>query len=775
MSRTIASPGVEIKEYDLSQIAATSVGTNVLLMGYANIGPTDEVLEVTSFDDFENIYGKPTNPAERYFYNSAKQLYNNNANVYVARLPYGDNLGDGFGNNYGALIYPAIGFNLSNDILNIVKQSGYTEVYEDGCSSGWVLDVKTKDGNVLSTFNLGNNLSSLSGANFIQFTAPLHFDLTKDEYQNILNTDWSLSSNAGLIVLNSSQTTINDQYEGYYLGIIDNGNISPGSNYDGILNVNSLNAFTSFDISSNNIYETNYITLPSQRINFQLSSLSNSNVNSISEIMENIPTFDIYSERYNDTLVFGLFKIRKSVFSTDIIKLDYSLQEAYTGSLDFWRYISSSNGGTSNKFFIENIINENSDNIHVLVNPHISNKLGKTWLDVNGIPNKVVRFNNDARALFPVGSYSPTTPTSKEIGNVYSKIERVLSKLEDPELVELDIVVEAGLGTINAYTNSLSTSYFDDTVDIVSKIGTTGGFYNTNLTEFTDPFSQSLLDNYTTICNQLKTFVEDTRKDCIFIADPLRFTAINGANTKILQLSQINGVTPNFTQHVYWPIRYQFNNINSSYTATYGNWAKVYDDNSNEYIWIPFSGIAASIIAYSSDITYPWYAPAGFTRGKVDNVNELALKPNQKQRDQLYKISINPVTTFPNDGMVVFGQKTLLSTPSAFDRINVRRLFLYLERITGKTVKYYVFEPNTYFTRTQVYNALNPTFNTVMQQQGMYDYRIVCSEQNNTSTVIDNNEMVIDIYIQPSRAAEYILVNFYATRTGVNFDEIINS
>ena len=166
-----------------------------------------------------------------------------------------------------------------------------------------------------------------------------------------------------------------------------------------------------------------------------------------------------------------------------------------------------------------------------------------------------------------------------------------------------------------------------------------------------------------------------------------------------------------------------------------------------------------------ADVSYPWFAPAGFSRGVVTTLDEVAFYPNQKQRDQLYKISLNPIAFFPNDGIVVWGQKTLQTKPSAFDRLNVRRLFLYLEKATKSILKYFVFEPNSYFTRTQVFNALDPTFNRVKQQQGMYNYKIICNENNNTDKIIDNNEMVVDIYIAPTKAAEYIMANFYATRT----------
>ena len=139
----------------------------------------------------------------------------------------------------------------------------------------------------------------------------------------------------------------------------------------------------------------------------------------------------------------------------------------------------------------------------------------------------------------------------------------------------------------------------------------------------------------------------------------------------------------------------------------------------------------------------------------------------------MYKISVNPVAFFPNEGNVIYGQKTLLKQPSAFDRINVRRLFLNLEKATNSTVKYFVFEPNTLLTRTRVINTLTPIFENAKNTQGLYDYLIVCDERNNTPDIIDQNELVVDIYLKPVRTAEFILVNFIATRTSANFQELV--
>ena len=155
------------------------------------------------------------------------------------------------------------------------------------------------------------------------------------------------------------------------------------------------------------------------------------------------------------------------------------------------------------------------------------------------------------------------------------------------------------------------------------------------------------------------------------------------------------------------------------------------------------------------------------------NVVNIAITPNQKQRDELYKSNINPVLFSPSQGMAIFGQKTLSRKPSSFDRINVRRLFLALERPTKKASIFYVFEPNNEFTRTRFVNTLTPIFEYAKNNGGLYDYLIVCDERNNTPEVIDSNELKADIYIKATRTAEFIIVTFTSTRTDANFQELI--
>jgi len=181
----------------------------------------------------------------------------------------------------------------------------------------------------------------------------------------------------------------------------------------------------------------------------------------------------------------------------------------------------------------------------------------------------------------------------------------------------------------------------------------------------------------------------------------------------------------------------------------------------------------AGLCVRTDDARDPWYSPAGFNRGIIKNSIRLAYNPGKADRDQLYKKGVNPVVTFPGQGTLLFGDKTLLARPSAFDRINVRRLFIVLEKAIATAAKFAIFEFNDEFTRAQFKNLVEPFLRDVQGRRGIYDFRVVCDETNNTAGVVDRNEFVGDIYIKPAKSINFIQLNFVAVRTGVEFSEIV--
>lgn len=211
----------------------------------------------------------------------------------------------------------------------------------------------------------------------------------------------------------------------------------------------------------------------------------------------------------------------------------------------------------------------------------------------------------------------------------------------------------------------------------------------------------------------------------------------------------------------------------SSYAVIDSTALYVYDKYNDVYRWISASGAVAGLCANTDNVADAWFSPAGLNRGQLRGVTKIAFNPKKTDRDTLYKARVNPIVSFPGEGTVLFGDKTALSKPSAFDRINVRRLFITLEKAVSTAAKYQLFEFNDEFTRAQFRNLLEPFLRDVKGRRGITDFLVVCDETNNTGEVIDTNRFVADIYIKPARSINFITLNFIATRTGVEFSEIV--
>ena len=248
--------------------------------------------------------------------------------------------------------------------------------------------------------------------------------------------------------------------------------------------------------------------------------------------------------------------------------------------------------------------------------------------------------------------------------------------------------------------------------------------------------------------------IADNRRDVVaFISPPVQATSINQTPKEevILFADQLTS---------------------SSYGFLDSTALKMYDKYNDVYRWIPACGHMAGLCAKTDDVADPWFSPGGFTRGQVLGITKIAFNPKKAERDDLYKKRVNPITSFPGEGTVLFGDKTLQTKPSAFDRINVRRLFIVLEKAIATAAKYQLFELNDEFTRAMFRNMTEPFLREIKGRRGITDFKVVCDSTNNTGEIIDSNQFVADIYIKPARSINFITLNFIATRTGVDFSEI---
>jgi len=258
-----------------------------------------------------------------------------------------------------------------------------------------------------------------------------------------------------------------------------------------------------------------------------------------------------------------------------------------------------------------------------------------------------------------------------------------------------------------------------------------------------------------TVINYAISSVAEARKDCIVFASPTQANVVNNTGSEATAV-----------------VAFRETLTSSSYAVLDSGWKYQYDRYNDVYRWVPLNGDTAGLAVRTDFVADPWFSPAGFNRGQVKNVVKLAYSPTATDRDTLYKKGINPIVTFPGNGTVMFGDKTLLAKPSAFDRINVRRLFIVLEKAISTAAKFQLFEFNDPFTRAQFRNLVEPFLRDVQGRRGITDFKVVCDESNNTSQVIDSNNFVADIFIKPARAINFIQLNFVATRSGISFEEV---
>jgi hypothetical protein len=251
--------------------------------------------------------------------------------------------------------------------------------------------------------------------------------------------------------------------------------------------------------------------------------------------------------------------------------------------------------------------------------------------------------------------------------------------------------------------------------------------------------------------------IATSRKDCVAFISPARADVVN-VSDPISQTVNVKGFADSLSS--------------SSYAVIDSGYKYQYDKYNDVYRHVPLNGDIAGLCARTDNVADPWYSPGGFSRGQIRGVVRLAFNPTQIQRDDLYKARVNPVVTFPGQGTVLFGDKTAQSKPSAFDRINVRRLFIVLEKALSTAAKFQLFEFNDEFTRAGFRNLVEPFLRDVQGRRGVTDFAVVCDDTNNTSDVIDRNEFRADIFVKPARSINFIQLNFVATRTGVAFSEV---
>ena len=264
----------------------------------------------------------------------------------------------------------------------------------------------------------------------------------------------------------------------------------------------------------------------------------------------------------------------------------------------------------------------------------------------------------------------------------------------------------------------------------------------------------STLAEATTQANNLIALCE-ARKDCMAVISPRKADCVNNSGSESTSV-----------------IAFAETLTSSSYAVMDSAWCYQYDKYTDNYCYIPSCSHTAGVMARTDSDRDAWFSPAGFSRGQILGITKLSFNPNQSERDALYKKRVNPLVTFPGQGTVLFGDKTLLSSASAFDRINVRRLFIVMEKAIATAAKFQLFEFNDAFTRAQFRATIEPFLRQVKGRRGIVDFQVVCDDTNNSQAIVDANQFQASIFVKPNRSINFITLNFVAARSGVEFEEV---
>jgi phage tail sheath protein FI len=316
----------------------------------------------------------------------------------------------------------------------------------------------------------------------------------------------------------------------------------------------------------------------------------------------------------------------------------------------------------------------------------------------------------------------------------------------------------ANTSAFKLFSSNSSNSLSAGAVGTTSTANVTTGWDSFKNAESVDVSLLVTGQGNSTVATYVISNVAETRKDCVAFISPEKADCVDNAGNEVTDIKAFrNGLN------------------SSSYAFLDSGYKYQYDKYSDVYRWIPLNGDIAGLCVRTDNQNDPWFSPGGFNRGQIKNVIKLAWNPTKANRDDMYQVGINPVVSFPGEGTVLYGDKTLLSKPSAFDRINVRRLFITLEKAISRAARFSLFEFNDQFTRAQFVALVEPFLRDVQGRRGITDFRVVCDDTNNTGEIIDRNEFVGDIYIKPARSINFIQLNFVAVRTGVSFNEVVGA
>jgi hypothetical protein len=758
------SAGINVSEIDLTTIVPAVSTTDGAIGGVFRWGPVEERLLVDNENTLVSRFGKPSNLNAETWLTAASFLgYGNRLHVSRAANTAGV-----------SPIATSATIQSGNATIVVASTAGLTNAMFVASSTGNSLAVGAKIASVPNATHviLASNNSALvnaSGAS-IQF-------VTNTAFTAIANSG-SVANLAGQIVKskNDFDSKSIDTYDSdvhfvaKFPGEIGNSlRISVCANPSGYSTSINL-ASSTYAISNGTTTKTTVVTAPVNSSNATVTVTVDSSDLASSNTDANTTVWALYNElNVTDRLELGTQKMKITAISapavtgnttnavaTFTVSFDDIVKQASNVSVNstlnrYWEYYNTFDGAPAKSDYQTSFGNTsvNSDEMHVVV----VDEMGK----FSGVPGtileayKAVSRATDAKTIDGGANYY------KDVINENSNYVFAINDLSGAASASA-----AQLTSATADVVSFNFTMGKDGVD-ESNIGLTDlaaaydQFVSSEDVDISLILTGKTLDSTGQLANYLIDNLAEVRKDCVVFISPAKSDVVGKSGSEAADAVVATR-----------------NNLRStSYAVMDSGYKYMYDRYNDLYRWVPLNGDVAGLCARTDVTNDPWWSPAGLNRGQIKNLVKLAYNPSKADRDTLYKSGVNPVVTFPGQGTILYGDKTLLSKPSAFDRINVRRLFIVLEKAIARASRSTLFEFNDTFTRSQFRNLVIPYLRDVQGRRGVTDFLVVCDETNNTPEVIDRNEFVGDIYIKPARSINFIQLNFVAVRTGVAFSEVV--
>lgn len=825
MVTSLSSPGVEVREFDLTGIVPSVATTEGVIAGVFRWGPVDQRVLIDNEKSLVKRFEKPTNLNPETFFTAASFLAYGNK-LYVTRVA----------NTAGRS--PTVSVNVTSSNATVLVASGDTTNLEVG-----MVTISSSNGGV----TVGASIASIVNSTAFTLSTASHALATSDEsIQFISNSAFSAVGNSGA-VSNLEYTTIANSiifsnregtfdtdvhWVARYPGEIGNSlrvsvcgnsagfestlnlasygtratlivnnnantanvNIMAAANADADANTTTIRALINdrdlievgntligyqymkvLSISNTVNYGTdaatiaitttagnNFITANNTTDLATGMTLTSGNSSLIDLVVNNVvnstafyttvaPSVTVTADdaTFSPTTTFKLNFEDKFSLSTDYHFLSSNtVTRNVNRKWEFWNFIDEAPGLSDYQIqFGNNSIN--NDEMHVVV----VDGDGK----FTGVPGTVLEtYRNLSRAT-----------DAKTLDGGVNYYQTVINEQSQFVYAVNDMSGATSNTALNLANSTLDVLVYDlqfgndgkneDNIEI-GELTTGYALYNSAEDVDISLVLQGKARSFV-LANYIIDNICYKRKDCFAVISPQKGDVVNNPDNERDAIISFR------------------NNLRASYDGSYATldsgYKYMYDRYNDIYRWVPLNGDIAGLMVRTDQIAAPWFPPAGFNRGSIKNVVKLAYNPRQADRDLLYRAGVNPVVAFPGEGTILYGDKTLLAKPSAFDRINVRRLFIVLEKAISKAAKYMLFELNDEFTRLQFKNLVVPYLRNVKGNRGIYDFEVVCDETNNTPEVIDRNEFVGDIYIKPARSINFIVLNFVAVRTGVEFNEVI--